>query len=61
VTFTGTARVNNADGYHFTVTQGCDNGEPGVGRDTFEISVKELSYSSQSLGAVLTGGNLQLH
>lgn len=61
VTFSGTARVNNTDGFHFTVNQGCDNGEPGVGRDTFEISVKELSYSSQSLGTVLTGGNLQLH
>lgn len=61
VTFTGTARVNNTDGYHFTVTQGCDNGEPGVGRDTFQISVNELSYSSESLGTVLTGGNLQLH
>ncbi len=61
VTFSGTARVNNTDGFHFTVTQGCDNGEPGVGRDAFEISVKELSYSSQSLGPVLTGGNLQLH
>lgn len=61
VTFSGTARVNNADGFTFTVTLACDYGEPGVGRDTFEISVKELSYSSQSLGTVLTGGNLQLH
>ena len=60
-TFSGTARVNNTGGFHFTVTQACDNGEPGVGRDTFEISVKELAYSSQSLGALLTGGNLQLH
>jgi hypothetical protein len=32
-----------------------------VGRDTFEISVEELSYSSGYLGTVLTGGNLQLH
>jgi len=61
VTFSGTARVNSTDGFHFTVRQACDNGEPGVGHDTFEISVKELSYSSQYLGTVLTGGNLQLH
>ena len=62
VTFKGTARVNNADGYHFRVTQGCDYGEPGVGRDTFAIVVDELSYdSSRSFSPVLTGGNLQLH
>ena len=61
VTFSGTARVNHTDGFHFTVRQACDNGEPGVGHDTFEISIQELSYSSQYLGTVLTGGNLQLH
>jgi hypothetical protein len=61
VTAAGIAQVNKVDGYHFTVNQACDNGEPGVGHDTFEVSVKELSYSSQSLGTVLTGGNLQLH
>lgn len=61
VTFAGTARVNDTDGFHFTVSQACDNGEPGVGHDTFEISIKELSYSSQYLGTGLTGGNLQLH
>jgi hypothetical protein len=61
VTFSGTARVNNTDGFHFTVRQACDNGEPGVGHDTFEIFIDELSYSSQYLGTGLTGGNLQLH
>jgi hypothetical protein len=62
VVFKGTARVNNRDGFHFRVTQACDNGEPGVGRDTFAISVDELSYdSTQSYSPVLTGGNLQLH
>ena len=63
-TFSGPARVNDADG-SFTVTFACDNGEPGVGVDTFEISVTGpgVSYSSTGLeGApVLTGGNLQLH
>ena len=62
VVFKGTARVNNQDGFHFRVTQACDNGEPGVGRDTFAISVDELSYdSTQSYSPVLTGGNLELH
>jgi len=61
VTFSGPARVNNTDGFHFTVRQACDNAEPGVGHDTFELSVQELSYSSQYLGTGLTGGNLQLH
>jgi hypothetical protein len=61
VTFSGIARVNHTDGFHFTVRQACDNGEPGVGHDTFEISIQELSYSSRYLGTGLTGGNLQLH
>lgn len=64
VRFSGTARVNNTDGFAFTVTRACDNGEPGVGRDTFSISVTGpggFSYSSGNLGDLLTGGNLQLH
>ena len=60
VTFSGSARVNNVDGYSFTVNQACDNGEPGVGRDTFDISVSGpgIWYSRRG---TLTGGNLQLH
>ncbi|HXL76042.1 MAG TPA: post-COAP-1 domain-containing protein, partial [Burkholderiales bacterium] len=60
VTFSGGARVNNVDGYSFTVNQACDNGEPGVGHDTFDISVSGpgISYSRHG---TLTGGNLQLH
>jgi len=64
VTASGTARVNNTDGFTFTVNLACDKGTPGVGQDTFEISVGEMTptYSSSSLGSnVLTGGNLQLH
>ncbi len=61
-TFSGTARVNNADGYRFTVRQACDIGEPGAGRDTFEISVEGLySSTNQFPSSQLTGGNLQLH
>jgi hypothetical protein len=60
VTFSGSVRVNNVDGYSFTVNQACDNGEPGVGKDTFDISVSGpgISYSRRG---TLTGGNLQLH
>ncbi len=60
VTFSGSARVNNADGYRFTVNRACDNGEPGVGRDTFDISVSGPGVLSSRSGT-LTGGNLQLH
>jgi hypothetical protein len=60
VTFSGSARVNNVDGYGFTVHQACDNGEPGVGRDTLDISVSGPGISYARSGT-LTGGNLQLH
>src|SRR5712691_555729 len=60
VTFSGSARVNNADGYSFTVNRACDNGERGVGHDTFAISVSGPGVSYSRSGT-LTGGNLQLH
>jgi len=60
VTFSGSARVNHADGYGFTVHQACDNGEPGVGKDSFDISVSGPGVSYSRSGT-LTGGNLQLH
>ena len=61
VTFAGPARVNGADGYGFTVHQACDNGEPGVGKDTFDFSVSGPAGFSYSRSGTLTGGNLQLH
>ena len=60
VTFSGSARVNGADGYSYTVNQACDNGEPGIGHDTFDISVSGPGVSYSRSGT-LTGGNLQLH
>jgi len=60
VTFSGSARVNDADGYSFTVNRACDNGEPGVGHDSFDISVSGPGVSYSRSGT-LTGGNLQLH
>ena len=59
-TFSGSARVNDADGYSFTVNRACDNGEPGAGHDTFDISVSRPGVSYSRSGT-LTGGNLQLH
>ena len=50
----------HADGYGFTVHQACDNGEPGVGKDSFDISVSGPGVSYSRSGT-LTGGNLQLH
>ena len=62
VTFSGSARVNNVDGYRFTVNSACDNGEPGVGHDTFDISVSDSrGVVVNSRNGTLTGGNLQLH
>jgi hypothetical protein len=59
-TFSGSARVNNVDGYGFTVNSACDNGEPGVGRDSLDISVTGPGRS-YGRSEKLTGGNLQLH
>jgi hypothetical protein len=62
VTFSGSARVNNVDGYSFTVNSACDNFEPGVGHDTFDISVSDSrGVVVNSRSGTLTGGNLQLH
>jgi len=60
VSFSGPARVNNVDGYNFTVNSACDNGEPGVGLDSLDISVTGLGLSYGRKGT-LTGGNLKLH
>jgi hypothetical protein len=63
VTFSGRALVNDVDdGYRFKVNSACDYGEPGVGHDTFDISVLDSSGAVvNSRSGTLTGGNLQLH
>src|SRR2546426_880516 len=55
VTFSGSARVNNVDGSRFTVNHACDNGEPGAGRDTFDISVSGPGVSYSRGGLLLNG------
>lgn len=52
----GTAEVNGAPGFTYSVDV-ADNGEPGVGSDTFAL---RLSNGYSAFG-VLGGGNIQLH
>jgi len=58
-TFKGDAKVNQKLGYRYTVNA-CDNADPGVGKDTFFISVtgRNFSYSN---GGFITNGNIQIH
>lgn len=59
-TFKGTATVNGVSGYTFKVTV-VDHGEPGTS-DSFLIVIKDpTSTTIYSKGAVLTGGNIQIH
>ena len=54
--FGGTARLNGDPNHIFTVNA-CDNGEPGAGNDTFQISI-DANYTRSG---TLTRGNIQLH
>jgi hypothetical protein len=54
---TGLAQVNGAGSYPFVVYVE-DNAEPGKGADVFMISLPTYPYSN---GAILSGGNIQIH
>ena len=54
-TFTGTCTVNQSP-CNFSVTVQ-DNGEPGVGKDTFKISGTGITPES----GTLEGGNIEIH
>ncbi len=54
--FEGSAEVNGASGFTYAIDV-ADNGEPGVGSDTFSITLS----SGYSAGGMLKGGNIQLH
>jgi hypothetical protein len=54
---TGLVKVNGAGSYPFEVYVE-DNGEPGKGVDVFRINLPTYPYSD---GAVLNGGNIQIH
>jgi mono/diheme cytochrome c family protein len=57
----GPAQINGNSGFSFTA-KGCDNKQPGVNQDYFEITVWDgtgaLVYTKAGF---LTGGNLQAH
>ena len=58
-TFSGEGRWNGQPGYTFAATA-TDAGEPGVGRDTFAVTIKSPSGAVvAAAGGTLTGGNIQ--
>lgn len=63
--FKGWARVNGEEDNWFFV-KAIDNGEPGVGADTFEIKVWAPEVDpegdpTEKAGGVLQGGNIRVH
>jgi hypothetical protein len=67
VVFTGTGEWNGQPGYLYTATA-TDRGEPGRGRDTFAIEVRNPAgqvvmthVGPLSVADVLDGGNIQSH
>ena len=57
--FSGEGRWNGQPGYTFEATA-TDAGEPGVGRDTFAVTIKSPSGQVvAAAGGTLTGGNIQ--
>jgi probable HAF family extracellular repeat protein len=57
--FSGEGRWNGQPGYTFEATA-TDAGEPGVGRDTFAVTIKSPSGEVvATAGGTLTGGNIQ--
>jgi hypothetical protein len=55
-TVSGNAKVNGNAGYSYKYTA-CDNGSPGAGKDTFNITVTGVNLSYSKAGTI-TGGNL---
>lgn len=55
-TFGGKARLNGNPNHIFTV-KACDNADPGVGKDTFSISIDNNYVRS----GVLTRGDIEMH
>ena len=59
VTFTGTGLWNGKPGYTFEA-QGADRGEPGRGRDTFSMVVRDAKGAIVvNAGGTLSAGNIQ--
>lgn len=59
VSFSGTGKWNGKPGHTFTA-RATDEGEPGVGRDTFAISVRDATGAVvATVGGTLAAGNVQ--
>jgi len=59
VVFSGKGKWNGKSGYTFEVSA-TDRGEPGVGRDTFAVTIKNAAGAVvESVSGVLAGGNVQ--
>jgi hypothetical protein len=59
VAFDGTGRWNGHSGYTFDATA-TDAGEPGHGRDSFTITIRDASGQIvESVSGVLVSGNVQ--
>jgi hypothetical protein len=59
VSFSGTGRWNNKTGYTFRAVA-IDAGEPGRGRDSFTITVKDgTGHVVATVNAAITDGNIQ--
>src|SRR5438105_800584 len=54
--WTGTGAAKETGSHPFSVTAGCDNGEPGRGADYIEVRIDGYHYTGY-----LSGGNIQLH
>ncbi len=59
VVFSGTGTWNGASGFTFEA-RAEDEGEPGRGRDVFELTIRDSTGTIVvSIGGVLTEGNIQ--
>lgn len=59
VAFTGTGQWNGRPGYTFEAQAG-DRGEPGRGRDTFAVTIKDAAGAIvATINGTLAGGNIQ--
>ena len=59
-TFTGNARVNDQNGYRFSV-RACDVADPGARRDTLSVDLTGPQGFAYHKEGTLTEGNIQTH
>ena len=49
----GAAEVNDVPGYTFKVNRACDIAEPGVNKDSFDITINEPACDQVNFAACL--------